>query len=92
MFMKNLKEDLSKSGKKAAANMSLEMFNKVYDDTTLFHYFADDSEMLQWVFDTYNDLKAKGKMTAIANRMPLLALNQDKKNMTSIDWALHKQK
>ena len=49
LFWKNLIEDLGKSGYKATANMKLEMFNKVYDDITLFHFFADDFEVIDWV-------------------------------------------
>jgi 1,2-phenylacetyl-CoA epoxidase catalytic subunit len=51
--MKNLVEDMNKKGSKAASNLSLEMFNKVYDDTTLFHFFADDYQVINWVYNEY---------------------------------------
>jgi len=53
--MKNLKEDLRKSGDKAAKILNLEIFNKVFDDRSLFHYFAEDYEVIDWVFRTYKE-------------------------------------
>ena len=49
--MRNLLEDMSKKGHKAASNLEIEMFNKVYDDTSLFHYFADDFKVIDWVYN-----------------------------------------
>ena len=50
LFMKNLKEDLKKSGPKAAKRMDIEIFSKVFDDRSLFHYFAEDFEVIDWVY------------------------------------------
>ena len=92
LFWKNLKEDLNKSGNKAAANMSIDQFNKVYNDVTMFHYFADDFEVIDWVYNQYKKLEEAGTLPTVAKRMPLLVLNPGKKGMTALDWALAKQK
>jgi hypothetical protein len=90
LFMKNLVEDMNKSGLKAAKNLKLEMFNKVYDDTSLFHYFADDFEVLDWFSNQWKKETENQSLSLIARRMPLLALNPDKKGMTAVDWSLFK--
>ena len=62
---------------KAAKNLKLEMFNKVYDDITLFHYFADDFEVIDWFYKEWKKETANQSLSLIAKRMPLLALNPD---------------
>ena len=92
MFMKNLVEDMNKKGHKATKNLSLEKFNKVYDNTSLFHYFANDYDVINWVFNQFQQQSEEGTLSLISKRMPLHVCNPDKKGMNAFDWSLIQQK
>jgi len=43
-------------------NITLSYFNVVYDDHSLFHYFADDVDVMEMIHDKFMTAKNEGKL------------------------------
>jgi len=53
LFWKNILYDLNVSTEDIKKNLKLEMFNKVFGGCSMFHYFADNEDVIEIYHDKY---------------------------------------
>ena len=66
--------DINMLGEKAELiqkTCSIEQFNIVIDGISLFHYFADNSELIEQIHDRYNDNKQNNTFKGTDITLPL---------------------
>jgi hypothetical protein len=63
-------------------DMDLSKYNKIFDgDKSIFHYFADNCDIIQSIRDKFNSNQVDRK----DQYMPLVILNRDKNGNTALD-------
>ena len=70
---------------------SIEQFNIVVDGISLFHYFADNSDIIEQIHDRYNDNKQNGTLDGTDATLPLQILNPDNDGKTALFLAVASQ-
>ena len=69
-------------------NTRISNFNYVYNDVTLFHYFADNSEVIDMIYDKFKTALNENKLKDNEKNTPLTLLYLDPKGQTALDLAL----
>ena len=88
MFWKNI-IDLGATEAVIRQNFKLEFFNQVFEhETSLFHYFADNQDVIQLIQQKYLNAVNSGNITPNIEYLPLVMLNRDIYGMTALDWAV----
>jgi len=72
----------------------LNYFRNKYQGISLFHHFADDSDIIKIIYDKYTKLKLQNKLTDQSiKEMPLFILSPDDNTYyISLDLAIKSQK
>jgi hypothetical protein len=73
-------------------NITLSGFNVVYDDHSLFHYFADNVDVMEMIHDKFTNAKNEGKLKPSEINTPLTLLHPDKDGHTALDVAVEKNR
>jgi len=73
-------------------NIALSALNVVYDDHTLFHYFADNVDVMEMIHIKYTIAKQEGKLKPSEINTPLTLLHPDKNGHTALDVAIIKNR
>ena len=73
-------------------NASLYRLNKIYNDCSLLHYFADKSEILLTINQQFKEALESKTILSSERKMPLMILNRDNEGKTALDRALEKKK
>lgn len=79
--------DINKLGENAdiiKSTFCLDWFNLNFNGTSLFHYFAPNSEVIKAIFDQYALEKANDKMSCSEVYLPLQILNPDNDGKTAL--------
>ena len=88
LFWKNITEDLDGDPQLIERNVKIEQFNKVYDEVSLFHYFADNQEVLEFVNQRFRQKSDAGLLNQVESNMPMVMLTPDCDGKTSVDRAI----
>ena len=88
LFWKNMMEDLGGIPSTIISNTKLAQFNKVYDEVSLFHYFANEVEVIEMINSKYKKAVETGQLTPLEQNMPLVLLHPDNSGKTAIEQAL----
>ena len=91
LFWKNI-QDLGERVDILQENTTLEMFGKVYDDTSLFHYFAGNNDVIEMIWRKHKTGMSNGTLSEAESKMPLLLLYPDKKGLSALDYAFQTQR
>ena len=73
-------------------NVSIQRFNVVYDDHTLFHYFADNVEVMEMIHEKFELAKIEGRLKTSELNTPLTLLHPNEDGQTALDVALAKNR
>jgi len=66
----------------------LKHFNKIYNDYSLFHFFAGNAEVIQIIYDMYKTAEENDELNADEKLIPILILTPDINGLTALDLAL----
>ena len=61
--------------KQITKNTKLEHFNKIYNDHSLFHFFAGNAEVIQIFYDMYKEAEVNDDLKPDEKLIPLLILS-----------------
>jgi hypothetical protein len=70
---------------------TLNQFNLVIDGISLFHYFADNSEIIEQIHASYTNEKQNNNLIGTDKTLPLQILNPDNNGKTSLFLAIASQ-
>jgi hypothetical protein len=73
-------------------NITLKSLNVVYEDNSLFHYFADNVEVIEMIHDKFMTAKEEGHLKDSEKNTPLTLLYPDPDGKTALDIALEKNR
>lgn len=82
--------DLGEKSQDIHENTTLSQFNKVFNNNSLFHYFAQKVDVIDVLNKKYKEAKENNQLTAEDKDMPLVLLNPDNKSKSALDIALEK--
>ena len=72
-------------------NADISRFGHVYQNgMTMFHYFADDADVITTMINIYLQAKDKGTLANNIN-LPLILLHPDHTGRTALEWSIKKQ-
>lgn len=83
--------DLGEKAELIKQTCSLIQFNIVIDGTSLFHYFADNSDLIEQIHQRYQYEKLNGSLSTIDSTLPLQILNPDNDGRTALYLAVKTQ-
>jgi hypothetical protein len=69
-------------------NISLSSLNVVYGDYSLFHYFADNVDVIEMIHEKFLNAKQDGNLKPSEVNTPLTLLHPDPKGKIALDVAL----
>jgi hypothetical protein len=70
------------------ANTKLAQFNRVYDGVSLFHYFAENVDVIEMIHDKFKLAEENGLLTDADINMPLVILHPDQNGKTALETAI----
>jgi hypothetical protein len=73
------------------SSCTLDNCNIVIDGISLFHYFADNADLIESIHTMYMNAKSNGKLTASNETMPLQCINPDNDGKTALFRAVASQ-
>ena len=73
-------------------NFKLSDMNIVYENYSLFHYFAENSELIEMVHEKFKKLQVDSALKECELNTPLTLLHPDPQGMTALDVALKLQR
>jgi hypothetical protein len=73
------------------SSCSLQQINIVVDGTSLFHFFADNSEFIEAIAQRYRQEKANGTLSVTDETLPLQILNPNNRGETALHLAVTSQ-
>ena len=73
-------------------NTEIRHFLAVYDDITMFHYFTDNSNVVEIMFNKYKNKFMLGQLTKEEYSLPLLIFHRDMQGKTALDYARNEQR
>jgi hypothetical protein len=84
-------QDLGSRPEDINALCTLDTINLNFSGNSLFHYFADDPDVIQIFYDKYKIEEAKGTLTCHSENLPLQILNPNNQGYTALQIANQKQ-
>jgi len=69
-------------------NTDLVRFNSIFDEHSLFHYFASNPEVIEAMCKKYRNEAEQGVLNKEEKLMPLLILHPNKEGYTAIDASI----
>ena len=73
-------------------NINLGNFNLIYDDYSLFHYFAENEGIINYINNLYISSKEEKSLGRNEYFTPLCLLKPDREGNSALDLALKKQR
>lgn len=91
MFWYNL-EHFSKDSEYVIKNIKLEHFSRIYNNYSLFHYFAENERVIKYVHYLYLSQLGEKMLNQREYHTPLVILKPDPQGHSALDLALMKQR
>ena len=88
LFWKNIVEK-GENIETIEENTTLAQFNEVYDGYSLFHYFAENVNVIEMIHNRFLLASQDGLLTEEDKNMPLIMLHPDVNNRTALDLAIY---
>ena len=87
LFWRDIKY-LGLKPKQIQKNAKLSHFNKIYNEYSLFHFFAGNTQVIEIIYDLYKEAENNDELSDDDKLIPLLLLTPDVNGKTAIDIAL----
>jgi hypothetical protein len=91
LLWKNI-NDLGESPNIIDDSTTIKQYNQMYNGQSLFHYFVQNSEVIEVMHNKYMNLKDNNILSQDDKYMPLVLLNPDYNGKTAIELAVDRQR
>jgi hypothetical protein len=71
--------------------MKIELWSIIFNGQSLWHHYAGNSEMIQFIHDKFLQMKAEGTLTSFSDRIPLMLLQPDRKGYTALYYSIQQE-
>ena len=71
--------------------MKMDQWSIMFRGQSLWHHYAGNADMIQFIHDKFIHMKAEGLITSFTDRIPLMLLQPDKSGYTALYYSIQRE-